>query len=188
MKTTALDPTVRATRVGDALSARPSESSTASAGIPTSSATRTIQSSGSRSIEAAVAATTTTPATARCASGQVRRASSAAAVVAAATMSAAATAPAASVRCTAPHVPSAAWLVTAAARPAKSPGTTACPSRAAVSVRARSPSTTVARGDKDVTTARNLDTSVRTVEREVQTVLTHLGVSSRQQAAMAILG
>ena len=46
----------------------------------------------------------------------------------------------------------------------------------------------VARGDKDVTTARNLDTSVRTVEREVQTVLTHLGVSSRQQAAMAILG
>lgn len=46
----------------------------------------------------------------------------------------------------------------------------------------------VARGDKDTTTARRLGTSLRTVEREVSAVLRHLGVRTRQEAALALLG
>ncbi|GGB77513.1 hypothetical protein N798_15220 [Knoellia flava TL1] len=46
----------------------------------------------------------------------------------------------------------------------------------------------VARGDKETTTARRLDTSLRTVEREVSAVIAHLGVRTRQEASLAILG
>ena len=46
----------------------------------------------------------------------------------------------------------------------------------------------VARGDKDTSTARRLGTSLRTIEREVSAVLSHLGVRTRQEAALALLG
>ncbi len=46
----------------------------------------------------------------------------------------------------------------------------------------------LARGDKDTSTARRLNVSLRTVEREVSVVLGHLGVSSRHDATLAILG
>ncbi|CAN7226698.1 hypothetical protein [Knoellia sp. LjRoot47] len=46
----------------------------------------------------------------------------------------------------------------------------------------------VARGDKDTSTARRLGTSLRTVEREVSAVVAHLGVRTRQEASLAILG
>lgn len=46
----------------------------------------------------------------------------------------------------------------------------------------------LARGDKDTSTARRLRTSLRTVEREVSAVVSHLGVRTRQEAALAIVG
>lgn len=46
----------------------------------------------------------------------------------------------------------------------------------------------LARGDKDTTTARRHNASLRTIEREVSAVLRHLGVRTRHEATLAILG
>lgn len=46
----------------------------------------------------------------------------------------------------------------------------------------------LARGDKDVTTARRLGTSVRTVEREVSAILALVGAGNRREATMILNG